>query len=240
MSKLYVIGSGSSGNGYIIECDNERLIVELGVDYNSILQSINYELESVKGVIVSHSHSDHINQSTYNYFHKSGVPIYSCMDVSERYKGVSTFPVNKLIRIGGFLIQPIPVNHNVENYAYIIKHKEFGKLVFATDLSSFPYKIKEVNHWMIEANYSDEVIVSNAMDNTFSQSASVNHLSIEQTLNILKNNFNACTQQIILLHLSNNNSSKSSFIKSVQDELGFMNVHVAESGCVFELNEEEF
>jgi len=38
----------------------------------------------------------------------------------------------------------------------------------------------------------------------------------------------------------NNNSAKSGCIKSVQDELGFMNVHVAESGCVFELNEEEF
>lgn len=52
--KLKILSSGSIGNGYILECNNERLIIELGVSWGDILKGLNYKIDDVAGCIVSH------------------------------------------------------------------------------------------------------------------------------------------------------------------------------------------
>ena len=56
MSRLITVGSGSSGNSYILECENETLLLELGVGWNEIKKALNFDLSKVVGVCVSHSH----------------------------------------------------------------------------------------------------------------------------------------------------------------------------------------
>ncbi len=54
--RLIVINSGSKGNGYILECVHESLIIEVGVNVKSILKSLNFEegIGKVRGCLVSH------------------------------------------------------------------------------------------------------------------------------------------------------------------------------------------
>lgn len=55
MSKLTVLGSSSKGNGYLLECEEEILIIEAGLSYkNTILPAINWEGGRVVGCLVSH------------------------------------------------------------------------------------------------------------------------------------------------------------------------------------------
>lgn len=56
MSKLITISSGSIGNAYILECQNEILLLELGVGWNDIKKALNFDLSKVVGVCVSHAH----------------------------------------------------------------------------------------------------------------------------------------------------------------------------------------
>ena len=57
MATLKVIGSGSQqGNTYILETEDETLILDLGCRWSDILESLNYKIDKVVGVIVSHSH----------------------------------------------------------------------------------------------------------------------------------------------------------------------------------------
>ena len=56
MSKLITLGSGSSGNAYILECENESLLIECGISWDKILKGLNYKLSNVVGVCVSHAH----------------------------------------------------------------------------------------------------------------------------------------------------------------------------------------
>lgn len=53
---LITVGSGSSGNNYILRADNDILILECGVPVKDCLDKLNYNLEGVSGVIVSHAH----------------------------------------------------------------------------------------------------------------------------------------------------------------------------------------
>ena len=54
MDELRVIGSGSSGNAYILQCNNETLLIELGMAWKNILKGLNYKIDDVAGCIVSH------------------------------------------------------------------------------------------------------------------------------------------------------------------------------------------
>lgn len=51
------IGSGSSGNSYALFCDNEILLVDLGMSRKDILKAIDFNVSNVVGCLVSHEHS---------------------------------------------------------------------------------------------------------------------------------------------------------------------------------------
>lgn len=54
MATLKTISSGSIGNCYILECNDESLIIELGVSWSDILKGLNYNIGKVVGTLCSH------------------------------------------------------------------------------------------------------------------------------------------------------------------------------------------
>lgn len=57
MATLKVVGSGSKqGNTYLLETSTETLILDLGCKWSEILESLNYKIDKVVGVLVTHSH----------------------------------------------------------------------------------------------------------------------------------------------------------------------------------------
>ena len=238
MAKLIVIDSGSQGNSYLLQCENETLIIELGVSWKDILQSLNYDLSRISGALCSHIHTDH-SKSILNAI-RHAVDVYSCQDVKDTYKDVKVLQKRKKTQIGGFKVQPIELQHSVECYGFLIEHEEFNKIVFATDCNSIPYKFKNVNHFIVESNYSLDLIIDDMCDNVFSRSASQNHMDVEDTIDFLKKNITSDCQSITLIHLSSQNADANLFKKRVQDELSFYNVNIAKKGLIVELNKEEF
>ena len=56
MATFKCLSSGSQGNCYLLETKDETLILELGIGWKDILKGLNYNLQNVSGVLVSHSH----------------------------------------------------------------------------------------------------------------------------------------------------------------------------------------
>lgn len=228
MAVLKVIGSGSKGNGYVIECSNESLVIELGVSYKDFLK--NTDLTIVSAALVSHKHNDHFQKSTATHFAKARIPVYSNTDVAEyssKYMQVSIVEKGMKYTAGGFSFQPIPLNHSAENFGYVINHDEIGKLAFVTDTSDFKYRIKDVNHWLIEANYDPSIVIDNKLSPEGTRSNYSDHLSKQQCIDALKENLFEGTRSITLIHLSDDNSNAEDFKKDVSLALGFRNVNVA-------------
>lgn len=183
-------------------------------------------------------HQDH-SKSIPNAL-KYGLSVYSCEDVQSMHPEVKVLKKGVKTRIGGFLVQPIPVSHSVECFAFLIEHKDMGRTVFITDCSLFPYKMKNVNHWLIEANYSDDIVIDNMCEGYNSRSQSGNHLEINDTIDALKCNYSTILQTVVLLHLSDGNSNAEEFKNRVQQELGFDRVFVADKGLEIELSKDGF
>lgn len=56
MAICRVIGSGSKGNCYLIECSSDTLILDIGVNWSEVLKGLNYNIGGVQGILVSHGH----------------------------------------------------------------------------------------------------------------------------------------------------------------------------------------
>lgn len=186
------------------------------------------------------SHSDHANKDTIKKVIQYGIPIYSNEETRVIDKRIISIKKGRKTSIGGFKIQPIVLFHNCMNFGYVIEHEEIGKLVFCTDTCRIPYRFKNVNHFIVEANYCYDLLIDHMCDNVYSQSASENHMEINDTIEMLKENYSQSLQNVVLIHLSNGNSDANEFVKKTKEELGFNNVFVAEKNFVLPLYKEEF
>lgn len=55
---LDVIKTGSKGNSYILK-DETFLLLEAGVSLSTVKKHIDFQLEKVEGMLVTHEHLDH-------------------------------------------------------------------------------------------------------------------------------------------------------------------------------------
>lgn len=234
---LKVISSGSSGNAYILDSGKEQLLLECGVKWSNIVKALGYTIANTVGVLVTHRHLDHAksisNALTYR------ISVYSCKDVCERHKGAILIEPNKKYRIGNFVVQPIPVSHDVECYSYLIEHEEMGRLLFATDLCEFPHKVKNINNLLIESNYDENIVIDHLCKNQNIRSAYQYHMEIGETIKVIKRLYSTELNTIVLCHLSETNSNEQDFQQRVFDEVGIY-PQIATKDMVVELSKDEF
>ena len=57
--RLNVLGSGSEGNTYLVNCDGEILILDCGISLKEAKIALNFDLTNVVGCFVTHNHFDH-------------------------------------------------------------------------------------------------------------------------------------------------------------------------------------
>lgn len=52
--RIIINGSGSSGNNLIIESNDKKLLIDLGLDVKKILKLVNYKIDDWVAAICSH------------------------------------------------------------------------------------------------------------------------------------------------------------------------------------------
>ena len=244
--ELTVLGTGSQGNSYVLESESgERLVLEAGVNFKRVKKHLNFNLKNVSGVIVSHAHLDH--SKAMEDFTTSAINVYASQETidhmnlkSHRLKPIQ---VKKRYSIGSFKVVPIPMQHDVPCLAFIIHHEECGNVVFITDTLYSPFKFKNIHNWIIEANYSQEIM--DGKDGYGSTKAFLrnrvmsSHLSIENCLDLFSVNDLSLTNNIVLTHLSDRNSHAEQF-KSMTEKQTGKTVTIAETGLMIPFNKRPF
>lgn len=221
--ELECLGSSSSGNCYIFHSNiGEKLILECGVKYKEIQKAIGWKPGMVAGCLVSHEHRDHCKALP--EIQKAGIRCYALPEVFKSFNLKTMFKCEEIkpmqkFNIGSFLILPLPVRHDVPCLGFVISHSEMGNTLFITDTMYTEYRIKGLNHIMIEANYSDEILQQN-IDNGIEPVSMRNrllgsHMELSTTIKILKETNLQDVNEVILLHLSGRNGSNFAFQEKV-------------------------
>ena len=196
--KLKCLGSGSSGNCYILENKDETLIIEAGVPYKEVKVALGFNVRKIVGVIALHCHLDHAGYL--KDYEGTGITI-----IKPYEKYVSN------IQLGGFNIQFFDLVHDVMCYGALIKHKDMGKLLYASDTSYIKYRFKGLNHILIEANYDKRMLSERGLESAQRNHVLTGHMELQTALEFLRVNKSFELQNVILCHLSEYNADPIKF-----------------------------
>ena len=245
--RLKVLGSGSSGNCFLLENDSECLVLEAGVDFKEVLKALDFNISKVAGCLVSHEHKDH---SKYiKQFIQSGIKIYMSAGTAEVIKikshYINTVPAGKAFKIGNYNIIAFKVQHDaVEPFGFYINHNETGNILFATDTYYISNRFKDLNNILIECNYDSDILQKNIQNGVLSQALKNriirSHMELQTCIDCLKANDTRQVCNVVLIHLSDINSNAEDFKRKIQNIMPFSDVYIAEKGLDVEFNKYKF
>ena len=171
--KLCSLASGSSGNCIYVGSESEGILIDCGVSGKEILgnlKDIGVCTSTIKGILVTHEHSDHI-RSIGILSRKLDVPIYandktwsSFADGIGKVKAenIKTFRTGEEFEIGSIGIRPFNIPHDAVEpvgYCFYINGK---KISLATDLGFFSDEVKEniktSDLVLLESNHDVEMV----------------------------------------------------------------------------------
>lgn len=225
--KLKIINSGSVGNCYILENDSCALVIECGVNFKDIKQALDFNLQKVAGVLITHEHGDHCKAlkdvlAAGLNVHASAGTIKAMGRHSHRF--LSMRKMSK-INIGEFIVMAFDVKHDAEEpFGFLIYHPECGNVLFVTDSYYVEHTFKGLNQVIVEANYCPEIVKQRAAEGKLHVSVAdrvfTSHMSIDTCLGLLKANDLSAVNNIVLIHLSDGNSNAAQFKRQVEELTG--------------------
>lgn len=238
--QLKVIGSNSLGNCYILEDDNEALILDAGMPIKDVKVALDFNIKKISGVIVTHIHQDH---SKYiKDYEKIGIPVFKPWEMdSIQLKNNSKFK-----------IQAIPMT-NLDNewvhsnadgsrcliYGFKIVHPNLGALLYITDVYLIKWRFSQINHILVEANFDMDKLDETEENESKKNRDYLSHLSIQETCEFVKttNDNSEDLQNVILCHLSSNNADSRDFINKIEEVIDTTKTkaYIAKKGLIINL-----
>ncbi len=244
--ELKVLGSNSLGNCYILNAREEALIIEAGCRLSEVKKALRWQINRVRGAIVTHSHNDHA--AYVKDFIAAGIrtlalkSVFTALGLEGRSFTKEIEP-NHGYAIGGFKVYAFPVLHDVPCLGYIIEHAEMGRMLFVTDTMMLEYTFPKMNHILLEANYADDIldrrIEEGAVPAAMRPRLIGSHMELETTKGILKANDLSDCNEVVLIHLSNGNSDEGRFVREVSEVAG-VPVYAANAGMVLDLSKNPY
>lgn len=243
--KLKVVSSGSIGNAYIVHNDNEALLIECGVRFSDIKQSLNFNLKKVVGCLVSHSHLDHCKgvREAVN----AGINVHCLEDTSAAFgfksHRIKNIEPKKIFTIGNFKIMAFTLQHDVPCLGFMIDHVETGTFVFITDTYYCEYSFPGLHNVIIEANYCQSILdaklAAGATPEFLRNRVLKSHMSLATCKEFLKANDLTKVNNILLIHLSDSNSNAEQFKREIKEQTA-KTVNIASKGLEINFNKTPF
>lgn len=219
--KLKCLGSGSSGNCYMLESDSEVLVIEAGIPFMEVKKALDFNISKIVGVVISHSHGDHAKYA--GEYEKAGIPVFRPYE-SDMEKQVRKY--------GDFVIKSFPLVHDVPCCGFLIWHSDMGYLLYASDTEYVKYRFRNLNHILVECNYSKSLVSEDAVNRSHILTG---HMELQTVLDFLKANKNPELRNVVLLHMSSNNADPMEFITEAEKVVRCP-VYAAEKGLEVNLN----
>lgn len=225
--RLKCLGSSSAGNCYLLQADNgETLILDCGIPIKEIKKGLNWNVKDVVGVLCTHKHLDH--SKSVEDFEDMGIPVFA------PYRSLKPMIIGDYrLKIQAFDLTTVDgrwthTNANGEPcpiYGFLITHKEMGRMLYITDCEVVKWKFKDINHILLGVNYDKDLVDT---DNPKANHVFRGHLSIDTACDFVKANYSDSLQNVIMCHLSSENSDRDSFIEKMKNAVNGANVDVAE------------
>lgn len=240
--RLKCLGSSSAGNCYLLISDSgETFILDCGIPIKEIKKGLDWNVKDVVGVLCTHKHLDH--SKSVKDFETMGIRISTPHIQYAKHEGMHRYHT---IPFGSFKAKAFDLTtvdgrwtHTDANgepcpiFGFLITHPEMGKMLYITDCEVIKWKFKGINHILLGVNYDKDLI---DRDNTGKANHVFRgHLSIDTACDFVKANYSDSLQNVIMCHLSSENSDRDSFTEKMKKVAKNANVDVAVAGKSWDL-----
>lgn len=220
---LTVVGTGSSGNVYLLEDAGETLILDAGLPLNSYILQVR---SRIVGALITHEHGDH-SRGVKDLLMR-GIHCYGSQGTWDALKTIN--PAAEIVRAGDvfhirrhFTVRPFPAEHDAaEPLGFLIRNDRTGEqLIYATDTAYIRYTFPAVHYWLVECNYCDDLMNDQFVDSELNQRLYGRLVTSHMSLDTLKEMFAANdlrrTRKIVLCHLSDSRSDEDRMVREISE-----------------------
>jgi phosphoribosyl 1,2-cyclic phosphodiesterase len=146
------LGSGSEGNGLVVEAGGSRLMIDCGFgvrDAAARLGRLGLSPADVDAIVVTHEHSDHVG-GVAAFAARHGIPVWLTFGTltvtGERFAGVERvygFDSHDTFAVGALEVRPFPVPHDAREPVQFVVTDGAVRLGVVTDLGTSTPAVEE-------------------------------------------------------------------------------------------------
>lgn len=225
------IGSGSKGNGTLIESGETCILVDTGFT----LKDIEFRLAQkgltpldLNAILITHEHSDHI-KGVGPLARKYRIPVY-CSHGTSLYDGLGVIPSlvvfdsHQDFEIGELTITPVVVPHDArEPTQFVIRDPALNKLGILTDLGSLTPHIFQAydgcHGLMLETNHDVQMLRMGAYPPKLKVRVEgpLGHLNNQQAAQLLKGINCENLRFLVATHISEKNNKVAMALDAISN-----------------------
>lgn len=216
--RFVILGSGSSGNAALVECDGLRLMIDAGLSAKQLtlrLAQVGIAPESLDGILLTHEHGDHV-RGLRVFLKQYPLPVFATAATSRlvRETGIANgkwkvFEAGQAFAIGTATIDSFTIQHDaVDPVGFVIRDasKGLGLLSDAGFVTrSMTDKLRGVHGLFVEANYDENLLEADTKRPWSIRqriSSRHGHLSNEQMMELIREIAHPELGRVVLGHLS--------------------------------------
>ncbi len=215
------IGSGSEGNGLIVEAGRTRILLDCGFSLRETalrLQRLALEAQQLNAIVVTHEHLDHIS-GVVRLANKFQIPVYlsygsysflNCL-------GQTPYEINLIdshtaFAIGDIWVEPFPVPHDAREPVQYVFGDGVSRLGVLTDTGMITPHIALMlsgcDALMLECNHDQEMLANGPYPPGLKQRVGgrYGHLDNQAAAALLRDIDTSRLRHLVAAHLSQKNN----------------------------------
>jgi phosphoribosyl 1,2-cyclic phosphodiesterase len=219
--RIYVLGSGSSGNCAIVEAEGERIVIDAGmgpVRATERMRELGADLITPRaplGLFVTHDHGDHASHAL-PLARSLRAPLFAhdgaVMQRARRKLDVRPFTPGQPVALGPFVVEALAVPHDAPQVAFRVAAGGY-RVAMATDLGhappGFAAWIGVCDLVFLEANYCPRLLEDGPYPLHLKRRVAgpLGHLGNDQTARVAASLEDTRVSRLVLAHISRTNNS---------------------------------
>ncbi|MFO8023889.1 MBL fold metallo-hydrolase [Thiohalophilus sp.] len=237
--RFALIGSGSKGNGTLIEHGQTRILVDCGFslrESEARLQRLGCEPASLNAIVVTHEHGDHI-RGVGLLARRYGVPVWATRGTVNgtqpgKVPRLNLFDVHQPLAIGDLELQPFPVPHDAREPCQFLFRDGDRSLGLLTDTGcSTPHihsRLSDCDALILECNHDPQMLAEGPYPPALKQRVGGDrgHLSNAQAAQILTEIDTGGLHYLVAAHLSDKNNTPALAQDALSGALGCKPVEI--------------
>ena len=234
MLRFTSLGSGSSGNGLVVESGTTRVMMDCGfalADTKARLERVGLAPSDIAGVVVTHEHDDHMG-GVARFSLRYAIPVYltrgSAQWLPPDFPAVLVHFVDSHtpFAIDGVFVEPFPVPHDAREPVQYVFGDGASRLGVVTDLGTVTQHVVEklsgCQALMIECNHDLDMLMGGPYPEPLKRRVSgrFGHLSNTDAGRLVAALERGSLRHLIAAHLSQQNNKPRLAVEALAGAAG--------------------